>query len=98
LLFTRGRAAAAAVGITNPTSSAPLSRAPTSCGASICALKQQHAKSTPYGDLLILLENTHVASCCVLFAFVSGHFRAFPKSSGNSTRHTRDMNTSFRKA
>jgi hypothetical protein len=35
LLFTRGRAAAAAVGITNPTSSAPLSRAPTSCGASI---------------------------------------------------------------
>ena len=33
----------------------------------------------------------YVATCCCLFAFVSHHLWAFPKSVGNSTRHACDI-------
>jgi hypothetical protein len=43
--------------------------------SSLGTLKQQRAKSTPYGDSLILLENNHVR---VMLRFVRVCFRALP--------------------
>ena len=42
-------------------------------------------------NLLSIVRALYVAACCSLFAFISGHFRAFLKFHGNSMRHDRDM-------
>ena len=42
-------------------------------------------------NLLSIVRALYVAACCRLFAFVSGHFRAFLKFHGNSMRHGCDM-------